>query len=182
MLVQDLLAAAIIMGYTYLLLIIWSIIRPENRFWPPGDSRWKLILAWGVFYLAAGIALALIVLDWNSWGIPAAIRFGIGIPLALVGGGLVSWGIITLGLENTHGRRGGFITGGPYRFTRNPQYLGDIVLLTGLMLIANSVAVIVINLLIILSFILMPFAEEIWLEEQYGEAYLQFKARTPRFL
>jgi protein-S-isoprenylcysteine O-methyltransferase Ste14 len=94
----------------------------------------------------------------------------------------VSWGIITLGLENTHGRRGGFITGGPYRFTRNPQYLGDIVLLIGLMLIANSVAVIVINLLIILSFILMPFAEEIWLEEQYGEAYLQFKARTPRFL
>ena len=182
MLIQLLLTTALLLGYGYLLLIVWSIIRPESRVWPPAESRWKLILAWGVFYLVTGVAIALMVLDWNSGAIPNEIRFGIGIPLVLLGGGLVSWGIIVLGLEKTHGRPGEFITSGPYRFTRNPQYLGDILLLSGLMLIVNSVAVIVINLLLILSFILMPFAEEIWLEEQFGEAYLQFKVRTPRFL
>ncbi len=182
MLIQSLFLAALVVGYVYILLILWSILVPSRRVWPAGTTKWKLVLSWGAFYLTVGLAVALIVLDWNRWGIPSEVRFGLGVPLAALGLGLVAWGVRTLGLENTHGLKGGFITSGPYQFTRNPQYLGDIVMLTGISLIVNSALVAVVNLLIILSFILLPLAEELWLEEQYGEAYLRYKIQTPRFL
>lgn len=182
MLNQVLFYAAITIGYAYLLMIIWSILKPEHRIWPPGEVSWKLFLTWVAFYLVVGLTVALIFLGWNSWTIPPAIRFGIGIPLAALGLGLVSWGIHTLGITNTHGVRDGFIVRGPYRFTRNPQYLGDIILITGIILIANSVMVTVVGLIVILSFVLLPIAEEPWLEEQYGEAYLRYKTQTPRFV
>ena len=182
MLTQYLFYIALITGYLYILLLVWSILAPRHRIWPPGAVSWKLYLSWTVFYLVVGLAVALMILDWNTWSIPPEIRFGIGVPLAALGLGLVSWGIRTLGLKNTHGVRDRFILDGPYRFTRNPQYLGDIILLAGIILIVNSVLLAVVNLLIILSFILMPLSEEPWLEEQYGEEYLQYKSRTPRFL
>jgi protein-S-isoprenylcysteine O-methyltransferase Ste14 len=182
MLTRLLFYTAVLIGYLYISIILWSIVRPQHRIWPPGRISWKFYLTWGAFYLAVGLAAALFILDWNTWRIPSEIRFGIGAPLAVLGLGLVTWGIYTLGIENTHGLRDGFIARGPYKFTRNPQYLGDIVMLAGLILIINSALLAVINLLIILSFIMMPFAEELWLEEQYGEAYLRYKMQTPRFL
>ena len=180
--VQFLFYAAILVGYAYMLLIIWSIITPERRIWPPGKVVWKIALSWATFYLGAGLAMALIILDWNSWIIPPEIRFGVGVPLAMLGLGLLAWSVRTLGLTNTHGVRDGFVARGPYRFTRNPQYLGDIIMIAGLILIANSVMAAVVNTIIIFSFALLPIAEEPWLEEQYGEDYLRYKSQTPRFL
>ena len=182
MLVQYLFDAAILIGYGYILLIVWSILTPQRRIWPPGRVSWKFYLSWSAFYLIAGAAVALMLLDWNTWIVPPAIRFAIGPLLIALGLGLVIWGIRTLGMKNTHGMRDRFILDGPYRFTRNPQYLGDIIMLSGVILIVNSAQVAVITLLIIISFTLMPLAEEPWLEEQYGEAFRQYKTQTPRFL
>ena len=182
MLIHFIFSAAVLCAYLYLLFIIWSIVYPERRVWPPGKISWKLFLSWGVFYPWAGLALALMVLDWNAGRVPDEIRLGLGLPLALLGLGLMGWGVYALGVENTHGMRGRFVTRGPYRFTRNPQYVGDIVMLAGLILIANSTLLTVVNLLMILSFVLMPWAEEIWLEEEYGQDYLSYKTRAPRFL
>jgi len=182
MLVQFLFYAAFIIGYAYTLLLIWSILRPQQRIWPPGEVSWKLFLVWGLFYVGAGLTVAVMVLDWNTWTIPAVIRFPIGLSLAALGLGLMLWGVRTLGMENTHGLRDRFVTSGPYRFTRNPQYLGDILLFTGILLVANSALAAAILLLFIISFILFPLTEESWLEEQYGEDYLRYKTQTPRFL
>ncbi len=182
MLIQILFYAAIIIGYVYTLLLLWSILRPQRRIWPPAAVTWKLFLVWGLFYLGAGLTVGVMVLDWNTWAIPAQIRFAVGLPLAGLGLGLMLWGVRTLGMENTHGLRDRFVTSGPYRFTRNPQYLGDILLFTGILLIANSARAATILLLFIISFILFPLTEEPWLEEQYGEDYLRYKIQTPRFL
>jgi len=95
---------------------------------------------------------------------------------------LVSWGINTLGTKNTSGLEGGFISAGPYRFTRNPQYLGDMILFLGLSLISNSLFLWITHILLILVFVLTPLAEETWLEDLYGEAYTEYKKGTPRFL
>ena len=82
-------------------------------------------MTWICFFAAIGINACLIFLDWNSWIFAGDLRFILGIPVALLGGLLALWGVVTIGWTNSLGVRDGFIAWGPYRFTRNPQYLGD---------------------------------------------------------
>ena len=169
----------------YLLLagIVWSVALPHKRIWPPPNKRsWQYIVTWVLFYLVFILNASFIFLDWNSWIFTQNTRFLLGIPLAIIGALLVSWGIYTLGSKNTSGLKDEFITAGPYRFTRNPQYLGDMLLFTGMILISNSLYVLITHILLILVFAITPLAEEVWLEKIYGEKYKQYKLNTSRFL
>ena len=162
---------------------LWSVVRPTKRIWPPPErSSWQYRLTWACFYLAFGINAALFILDWNSWIFISNLRLIFGIPLAIIGFSLVAWGSTTLGMKNTSGLMEGIIVAGPYRFTRNPQYMGDMLLFLGLSVIANSLYLWIAHLLLILIFLIAPLAEEDWLEEQYGDAYLEYKKSTSRFL
>ena len=38
------------------------------------------------------------------------------------------------------------------------------------------------HLLLALVFVVAPLTEEPWLEEQYGDAYREYRKRVPRFL
>ena len=124
----------------------------------------------------------LVLLDWNTWLFSDLSRLVLGIPVAVTGALLVGWGALTLGLRNTAGLPDVFVQSGPYRFTRNPQYLGDIVLFLGLSLAANSWMVWIVHGLLSLVFVIAPLAEETWLEEQYGDSYQYYKRRVSRFL
>ncbi len=169
--------------YVYLGLVLWSIAFPERRVWPPLEPRsWKYGLSWGVFVLAAGGDVLLMVRDWNTWLDVGGVRFYAGVPLVVVGLLLLAWGVYTLGVYRTSGLAGTFVREGPYRFTRNPQYVGDIFLCLGLIGVANSLHATAGLVLLILSFVAMPLAEELWLEEAYGDAYRAYKMTTPRFL
>jgi protein-S-isoprenylcysteine O-methyltransferase Ste14 len=162
---------------------IWSVAFPAKRIWPPpGRRSWQHRLAWIGFYLVFTMNAALVVLDWNSWLFESNLRFIVGVPLALTGALLVSWGVASLGAGNTSGLKEGFVSSGPYRFTRNPQYLGDMILFVGLSVIANSLFLWITHILMIIVFAITPLAEEIWLEEQYGEPYIEYKRGTSRFL
>ncbi len=168
-----------------LLLIgaLWSVVNPAKRIWPPPKkASWQFWLAWILFYLVFGLNLFLLVFEWNSWFFTNDSRFIVGVPLALIGALLVTWGIRTLGTINTSGIRDRFVTTGPYAFTRNPQYLGDIILFLGLSIIANSLHLWITHALLILVFVATPLAEEAWLEVQYGEAYDKYRIRVSRFL
>jgi protein-S-isoprenylcysteine O-methyltransferase Ste14 len=85
-------------------------------------------------------------------------------------------------MKNTSGLRDGFVARGPYLFTRNPQYLGDILMFTGVSIAANSEIVLVTHAFTSLVFLLAPMAEEPWLKEQYGETYTSYRRDVPRFL
>ena len=162
---------------------IWSIARPERRLWPPPARRsWQFALTWVCFGAALLCNVLLILLDWNTWLLHEPVRLLLGVPLSVVGALAVAWGYMTLGRANTSGLSEGFVRSGPYRFTRNPQYLGDIALFIGLSLIANSLYLWVTHGLLILVFILTPLAEESWLEEQYGQPYRDYRRDTPRWL
>ena len=107
----------------------------------------------------------------------SCIAHGIGCRFLL----LAVWGMVTLGGMNTSGLKGGFVSSGPYRFNRNPQYLGDIILFVGVSIIANSLLLWITHALLILVFAIAPLTEERWLEDQYGQSYREYRRDIPRF-
>ena len=75
------------------------------------------------------------------------------------------------------------VTHGPFRFSRNPIYLGAIVGLTGLALGVGSLPFYAVPLLmaLILSLGYIPM-EERNLEAALGQSYLDYKARVRRWI
>ena len=162
---------------------IWSWALPDRRIWPPpGRRSWQYSLVWAGFCTVIAINTLLLVVCWNSWVLQSPLRFAVGIPLVVLGSGLALWGVVAEGVKNSLGLKDGFVASGPYRFTRNPQYLGDIVALVGICVIANSLLLWITHLLTALWCLITPLAEEPWLEEQYGDAYLDYRRRVRRFL
>ena len=162
--------------------VLWSIAVPDKRIWPPPRRRsWQWVLTWTCYLAVCGLNVALLFLDWNAWRFPSYLRFVAGVPPVLLGGLIAGWGVITLGGKNSAGLKDGFVLAGPYRFTRNPQYVGDVMIYVGVSVIANSFFLWVAHALLSFVFVLAPIAEERWLEQQYGEAYREYRRATPRF-
>ena len=55
-------------------------------------------------------------------------------------------------------------------------------LFIGIIIFINSIYGLITHILLTIVFIMTPWAEEVWLEEEYGEEYLEFKKKVPRFL
>jgi protein-S-isoprenylcysteine O-methyltransferase Ste14 len=72
------------------------------------------------------------------------------------------------------------LTGGPFRYCRNPMTLGTVLAYLGLGIMAGTVAGVAIVLLLgaSLLFYLKRFEED-ELEERFGEAYLAYKREVP---
>lgn len=162
----------------------WCIAVPSRRIYPMESRGVVFYSMWLLFYFAFLSNFALVLLDWNTGPWTSTSRFFIGGPLALFGTAFVSWGIATLGSKKTSGIAvdDDLITGGPYRYSRNPQYVGDMLLFAGVTIIANSELVFVTHALTSLVFLLAPLAEEPWLESQFGEPYTTYRRDVPRFL
>jgi protein-S-isoprenylcysteine O-methyltransferase Ste14 len=71
---------------------------------------------------------------------------------------------------------------GPYRWTRNPMYLAELGLSLGWTLFFGSLGVLLggVVLLAVVTFVILP-REERGLERAFGEIYLQYKQRVPRW-
>lgn len=125
--------------YVLLSAMVWSVAFPKRRIWPPPKKQsGQYILIWALFYLALVLNVFLLGLDWNNWIISNPVRFFVGIPTIVIASLLGSWGVFTLGINNTSGIKNEFVITGPYRFTRNPQYLADVILLFGIAILSNS--------------------------------------------
>lgn len=166
-------------------LVAWSTLRPERRLWPPPDLHgrpWQGRIMSCLFVVSGAGAIALGVLDWQGWGVSPAIRWGVGLPLWLSGNGLAAWAQRSLGVEATWGGEGGLADRGPYRWSRNPQYLGFVVGLLGWGLMVASAYTLIAALVGSITLFMAPFAEEPWLRERYGSDYEAYMRRVPRFV
>lgn len=163
--------------------LIVTLLVPGFRVWPPpGKSSWQYAFTWGLTFVSFGGILVLGILDWNSFLFAHWLRFPVGIALITFGLFLVMWAIQTLGTHASQGLGGGLIREGPYRWTRNPQYVADILMLAGFAILTNSVLALVTVLLGAAWFILAPFTEEPWLRDQFGEDYEQYMNQVARFI
>lgn len=74
------------------------------------------------------------------------------------------------------------VTRGLYRFSRNPIYVSNYIVWFGVGLAAGSWVIIVVYALDVLISHMNILDEERFCAEKYGESYLRFKKRVPRYL
>ncbi|MGO4909851.1 isoprenylcysteine carboxylmethyltransferase family protein [Pseudorhodobacter sp. W20_MBD10_FR17] len=166
-----------------LVAVLWSVVRPDCRIWPPQTfGSVEAFVGWAgtLVFFAAVVALG--ILGWGEIQVPPWLRFVVGPILILVGNVGVWYEVIGFGADQTMGAAGQLKTDGLYRFSRNPQYVSDIAILTGWAILSATVTVLPSVVAGIIVFLAFPFAEEGWLEEQYGAEYLQYKSKVRRFL
>jgi protein-S-isoprenylcysteine O-methyltransferase Ste14 len=176
-------AVGLVGGITLDLLLLRTLIAPPFRIWPtPEPGSWQSLAFWGLFRGTWVLTFATSVLDWDSTQILDWTRFIVGLPLGLGGLFVTVCGYFNLGLGNTYCGSDGLVTGGLYRFSRNPQYTASIIGLIGLSIGANSILTIVFAVLLIGAYVLMALVEEDWLKQLYGAPYRDYCAQTARFL
>jgi protein-S-isoprenylcysteine O-methyltransferase Ste14 len=164
------------------ILLLLTVFSDVLKLWPtPARQSWQSYTFWPLFRAGVGLTVLLGVIrfglapsdDWQA---------ALGVPLALVGLGFTIYGYFDLGIKNTYGSDDGLVTSGLYRHSRNPQYVASILALLGLAVAAESVDVALLCGLASGVYVLLPLAEEPWLERAYGASYARYKQRTPRFL
>ncbi len=163
--------------------LVLSLRYPTIGLWPPPVAgSWQFWFVW-VSYTVSGIGVAVIgVLDWGTLGLDHWLIRAIGVAGLLFAVPFNEWGMRTLSDHQTLGLEGELITDGPYHYSRNPQYVAEIVTYLGVVLITNSLLAAMICLLVIIWFLMAPRAEEPWLARQFGERYEEYCRRVPRFL
>jgi protein-S-isoprenylcysteine O-methyltransferase Ste14 len=75
------------------------------------------------------------------------------------------------------------ITSGPFRYSRNPMYLGMLIWLTGLAVLLGSLIAFLFPLLffVLANFLLIP-PEEKKLQQTFGEQFIRYRQRVRRWL
>ena len=141
-------------------------------------------LAWGLA-IVAGLALKwLVPLPFLPADLPTGWLGAIVFVLALA---LGVWAIVTMTRAGsnvpTNLPTTTIVESGPYRFTRNPIYLGMFLVLTGLAIAFDNLWLLV---------MLLPFAlvirygvvarEEAYLERKFGDVYRGYRSRVRRWL
>jgi len=111
-----------------------------------------------------------------------------GIALIALGGVLSAWGRLAFrrhGAEiipssETHSM---LVASGPFAFTRNPMYLGIVVIAIGAALTAGTwlMWLVPVAIFALDNFVIIPF-EERSMERARGDAYRAYKARVRRWL
>lgn len=111
----------------------------------------------------------------------------IGWTIALLGLALSLWGIATFHQAHTtmfpFERANALVERGPYRFTRNPMYVGGAVSYLGIAIAMNVVWPILLLPLVLWS--LYSFViriEEKYLGELFGDAYTDYRRRVRRWI
>jgi protein-S-isoprenylcysteine O-methyltransferase Ste14 len=154
---------------------------PADR---PGAIPWPPILI-----LAAVIGAWLLgsayPLPWPGTGDIAARIIGVGFGVA--GAALIVWAAVTFGRHcttfmPTQGAEA-LITDGPFRFRRNPIYLGEVLIILGLAELTQNIWFVLTGFAFAASItVLQIIPEERHLEARFGQAYRDWAAQTRRWI
>jgi protein-S-isoprenylcysteine O-methyltransferase Ste14 len=145
------------------------------NYWLHLDSirTWQLLAAWPA---RSG---------WISFSTATIVVLLIGIVCALTGAFLRTWGTAYLGPSVVHDgamHGEGVIAAGPYRYVRNPLYLGNLIHTVALALLMPPSGAIFCILAIGIFQLRLIAAEESFLTAKLGEPYLAYCAKVPRLV
>jgi protein-S-isoprenylcysteine O-methyltransferase Ste14 len=160
-------------------------IVPNDRH--AGDDHPRLVLPPPV-YLGLAIALAVVAqlalpLYWID---DLPLRIVTGMVCCILAAALALWAMLRFKDARTHVEphkpTTALVVTGPYRYTRNPIYLGFLLLVLGLALIlANPWALLVLPLLWAALRYLVISVEEAFLLGRFGPSYRDYKAAVRRW-
>ena len=163
-------------------LLVLTLLHPPLRIWPtPGSGSWQSYVFWPLFRSLNVLCFVVAMTDRTDFlRLPVWSRL---LAFALLTGSiaLFVYSFRALGRDNSYGAQEGLVTGGIYRWTRNPQNAMLIVVYGCLAFAADSATTYVLCAAIMAVYALMVMAEEPWLEAAYGEPYRRYCSRVPRF-
>lgn len=151
----------------------------HRRRWPPRQVTVRsMVEIWGgsgVVFLSAymlGILDADRV-DWPNW-----LRYGVGAPLWGLGTGMVSFGMLQLGIARTSGVDGELVTSRIYGIIRHPQYVGHAIALIGWVLFTASLWSIPAVCAAFLALYWAIHAEDVWLALRHEDQHRDYRRRV----
>ena len=120
--------------------------------------------------------------EWPEW-----LRFGVGGGAVVAAVALAGWAMLTFQRAGTSiptfRPALGLVVGGPYRFTRNPMYVGLVLLLAGLgFVLASAWVLLLAPVFVVLLDRLVIAREEAYLAARFGEPYRRYRAGVRRWI
>jgi len=139
--------------------------------------------------IPASALVAMLVLHW-LWPLQIPLRLPsvvLGAVICMLGIACVAWGRITLVKAGTNVSplepTTGIVTAGPFRFTRNPMYVGITALIFGVSLLLGTWWGVIVLLPATLALHYgVVLREERYLEQKFGALYLKLKRSVRRYL
>lgn len=163
--------------------LIVSLLCPKYRIWPPPKKGlWQY---WYIHFSTESSIFCFLVLgflDWNTFFLKHWLRFVFAPLFIAVGAIILLWALRTLTINTSLGSKAKLVNEGPYKYSRNPQYLGTILFFSGTILLFNSLYQFVTGTIGIIWFLFAAFVEEPWLRERFKEEYDAYCKEVPRFI
>lgn len=101
------------------------------------------------------------------------------ISMALIAAGL---SLLVVGWATVYRGRGGLVTDGIYGHVRHPQYLGLILIVIGFNIQWPTLPTVLMAPILIVMYVRLARREDLELATFFGEAFLEWAARTPAFI
>jgi protein-S-isoprenylcysteine O-methyltransferase Ste14 len=140
-----------------------------------------------VYLVGAMGAMVLLHFFFPIWEFGAPGARIVGVAIILIGFAFGFWAVFLFRRARTgvvpFSAATFLVLGGPYRYTRNPMYVGmALVLLGSAVFLASLAPFLVLPLFVLFINNRFILAEEAMLEEAFGEAYREYKAKVRRWL
>ena len=138
-------------------------------------------------YLASIVLGLLLQSAWPVALLPDSVGVPVGVSVVLIGVGLFAFAVRTFRAADTPIPGSlpttTIVVTGPYRFSRNPIYLGFSLLQLGISLWLGSLWLLITlaGVVALMSFVVIP-REERYLESRFPSDYLAYKASVRRWL
>ena len=90
--------------------------------------------------------------------------------------------LVIFGWRRVFRSKGKLVTTGIYQYVRHPQYLGFLLITLGINVLWITVSTLILYPFLVIVYYRLAQREEKEMEDQFGEAYINYKHRVPMFI